>query len=111
MNADFQDGGILKYDGKNWSSVSPFKDRGYCSFAINPNDEKMIAAAAKRSCTLQTTEVLHGERLRKYQRQNFKRREPESYFANNLSFVHFDPINNKAVWFRRLVRSMENRTI
>lgn len=100
VNADFQDGGILKYDGKNWSSVSPFKDRGYCSFAINPNDEKMIAAAAKTDLYVTDNGGLTWRAIKKISKAEFQAPwQPESYFANNLSFVHFDPINNKAVWF------------
>lgn len=94
------DGGFVKYDGKNWLSLAPYKDKEYNSFAINPFDEKMIALSIVNDIYFTDNSGLTWSGIRKI--SDVERQPgwwPETYFASNLSFLKFDPINNKRLWF------------
>ena len=94
------EGCILKYDGLGWKSIAPYMDREYNSFSVNPYDEKMIVATTVSDIFFTDNAGLTWRSARIGAEKEFQAPwHPDSYFANYISFIHFDPTNNKTVWF------------
>ncbi len=101
-NVGPNDGGILKYDGEAWTSIAPYKDAEYRSFAVNPFDENMLMAASLYDIYFSDNGGLtwHSVTNKKTTEHKFDAPwHPDTYFANNISFTWFDPVNNKTAWF------------
>lgn len=95
-----QEGGIMKFNGTEWKSIAPYKDRAYTGFSINPNDENMLVASSKSEIYFSDNGGLSWRSVGKDCDKIFEATwHADDYFANNIGYICFDPCNNKTVWF------------
>ncbi len=97
---DIAGGGLVKFDGVTWRSVAPYPDKIYNSFSINPFDENMIVMSTNNDIYLTDNDGLTWRNARTDAQAEFLTEwEPRGHFAASISFVRFDPNNNKNVYF------------
>ena len=96
------DGGIVKFDGNEWTSIVPYKDREYTCFDVSPFDENMFVASSSYDIHYSDNGGLTWRSTALRTVSDYEFEAPwhvDSKFANNIGFVYFDRVNNHKVWF------------